>query len=743
MSNSAIAAQWSLDATSATTFSMVKGLMIAASSDNVQVHAIYACMQFGNTLAMSEDTVRKVLHSLVPSPDPAPIAFLKATVGYYRNDCATQLGANTAGARFLGLAAALVPSLGALDSAKALYIMLKSSTNDLMNMPHVSHLTDLLKSLEPRSYRCGFSESVLGWQILLRKEVLSTIFPDRTVQQLDEPSLKLQKSLLDWTPSPEAVAGLVDVFRQMARVGSSTVLGVTITTSAAAPWILAFAQWCIEQPSLYVENQGRVLGEAGSRIKVIISSEPADVGKPFEATIHHQLKDLTQLLGSPSQSLVSGMVSVKSYGEWLLEELGFNSDRLLRLLHEALMHAIPKTLVNMECGEFSRLGQRPQPQQWYRPGDDPVDSGRLSPLPDIASIGKVYAEYFGLAIPAQFAPVEEDQLIADLPRVSRHLSLLEEHCPCEKCRGPLPGSQFRPGDAWCSKGFFFQKLAFIIMDIFAISLFESPSPLQIRLSRDRECTQMQTEIADFIMTGEEGAEYDDADLVTWAKEMLGHVFDEEDRSLIMTYAKGQVIYPLIFDTYHVAKYGFLKLVALPGTLKYQGDIYNVVSMPDSENSHLSQDTGWDLPAFPSVSGPMNFFKDCEFSWDISVQDDRELHARFLLRSRAKKSSIVEQDPILLLRALRDTLLLQSCPHDSRAQLQHVDRYASYSPPWHGHTEAVESIPHRVDVVAVDGADELRCFAIACSEAPVVLRRNACLACCLDFCRDADAHILIL
>jgi hypothetical protein len=171
---------------------------------------------------MSSDTINKVQHTVLPTPQPATVSFLKAAVGFSRNDCATQLGRHEGGIHFLGLAAALVTSLGAFESAKSLAVMLKRTTDDdLTMMPSVLHLKDLLSSLEARSHRCGFAESVVGWQILLRKAVLPSVFSDETRRRLTQKSLdRLETELLKSTPSPEALAGLVDAFRQSCSNGS-------------------------------------------------------------------------------------------------------------------------------------------------------------------------------------------------------------------------------------------------------------------------------------------------------------------------------------------------------------------------------------------------------------------------------------------------------------------------------------------------------------------------------------------
>ncbi len=575
MSNSAIQAQWNIGGV----WDTLRGLVNAASSDNVQIKALLACGQFGNTLAMSDETINKVQRVLLPSPEPAPINFLKATVGFSPNDCATQLGETQSGRRFLGLAAALVTSIGAFESAKSLDFMLKGTTNDLTALPNVEHLKDLFGSLEARSHRCGFADSVAGWQMLLRKEVLPCIFTEESRQRLGWGSLRnLETAFLESAPSPEAIAGLVDVFRHVARLGPAEILGATIKVGAAAPWVLAFAQWCVEPPSLFVGGK-QVLQPPRSRLRFVISNVADDIGKPFTVTIQHPLEDLTRLLGPPSQTLTTGMVTVESYRPWLLQKLGFNG--MHRQLREALKYAIPQVLRNMTCGAFTPLGQDANSRRPLGSSDGIKDRCCLSPLPDISAIANICAAFLAIGDPMQFASSNDKRLVADLPLISLHLKEITEKCRAEQCGKCAEGSAQRGSNqSWCRKDEFFRSLAFLIMDIFALSLFDSLCPPLVRLSCERGAgLEMARTIEHVLKTGRSGG-FEDMELLEWARNLVGHIFDDEDRGLIATSSRGQVIYPNVFETFRVERQGYLGLCCLPGVLRYQDNTYNVVSYPE-------------------------------------------------------------------------------------------------------------------------------------------------------------------
>ncbi|CZR66625.1 uncharacterized protein PAC_16526 [Phialocephala subalpina] len=743
MSTSSIQAQWSLSSTSQTVLSIAREVLAAATSDSVQVLAILACERFGSTVAVSSKTASKVEHVLVPTPEPAPISFLKAFVGFSSNDCATQLGQSAAGIRFLGLAAALTTTVGLFESAQALDIMLKASTADLSLLPSVRHLKDLLGSIEARSYRCGFADSVVAWQIILRA-VLRSIFSEGSQQNLDESSaVNAQSLILKAVPSPEAIAGLVDVFRQVARMGCSTVTGATIRVGEAAPWVLAFAQWSLDiPPSVYVEGKGAVLEEPRSRVKVIVSTAPKDIRKPLEATIHYQLENLTQLLGPASQHSTNGMVKIETYGRLLLQEFGFE-DGMLRLLREALEYAIPQVLSQMKCGRFTRLGRNANYNGRFG-SINSVDDCRLSPVPDIRVIEKICSMILAIDGPIRFASLDRGMILADLPLISRHLESLMEKCLCDECQAQT-GRHAEPVSQgyWCKKYAFFRSISFVIMDIFALSLFDSPASLLISLNlNERDGIPMDSSISEAITTGNP-QKYDDMDLLKWARSMVGHKFDEEDEGWIMTYCKGQVIYPTIFDTFHLEKQGYLRLCWLPGTLRYQGETFDAVSTPYSWiDTKRTQYAGLNLPPCPEVSRPLNLFRNFELSWEMAIQDNKKIHARLAVRSSGEIYFKSEADPTDILYHLRNTLILENCPHDHDAQLTSVDRFASYTSPWHEYQEASNSTSH-VDIIAADRANELRLFALAFTREPTVLRRNSCIRCCLNLCRDAGVHVLIL
>lgn len=122
----AVTGTWALQETANSTISVAKGLIKAASSDNIQALALLACKAFGVTLAICPETCLKVERIAGMHHRSATVKFLKAQIGYSSGDPAAHLALDASGVRFLGLAVTL-NTFGAFQGALALDSMLASS----------------------------------------------------------------------------------------------------------------------------------------------------------------------------------------------------------------------------------------------------------------------------------------------------------------------------------------------------------------------------------------------------------------------------------------------------------------------------------------------------------------------------------------------------------------------------------------------------------------------------------------
>jgi hypothetical protein len=100
--------------------------------------------------------------------------------------------------------------------------------------------------------------------------------------------------------------------------------------------------------------------------------------------------------------------------------------------------------------------------------------------------------------------------------------------------------------------------------------------------------------------------------------MVGHEVevDDEDGDTLLTAGKGQVLYPVIFNTFNIEKQGYMELACLPGTLKYEGETYRVVMGGEGV-------WGADELVNPSMVGTelralLNLFSDLNAYWKLGV-----------------------------------------------------------------------------------------------------------------------------
>ena len=231
---SPLALQWSLDQTANSGLSISRGLIAAATSDNVEPFAVAACEKFGATLSICRESCSKVERLVEPRK---PIAtFLGAYIGYSAGDCATQLVKTVAGVQFMALASALVTSIGASRGAAALETLLERSAVDKTQVPPAGMLKLLLQALEPRCTQLRFLDSVIYFRNLLqsRESVESDQFWKKAVHY----------------PDTDAIVKLVHALSQLQReraqlTNSSSGSYLEFKVGNAAPWVIAFISWVL------------------------------------------------------------------------------------------------------------------------------------------------------------------------------------------------------------------------------------------------------------------------------------------------------------------------------------------------------------------------------------------------------------------------------------------------------------------------------------------------------------------
>ena len=118
--------------------------------------------------------------------------------------------------------------------------------------------------------------------------------------------------------------------REVVRAGPSSVTAVTIHLCTAVPWAIAFTEWCLgapPRPTFDVERGEDILPYT-SPVTLLIPKHDRGIldNAEVRVAIHHGTGHPTQLLAVSGTEPWTGMVSVKSYGQLLRHEFGFESD---------------------------------------------------------------------------------------------------------------------------------------------------------------------------------------------------------------------------------------------------------------------------------------------------------------------------------------------------------------------------------------------------------------------------------
>lgn len=756
---------WSLDSTASTTISVLKDVIRAATSDNVQALALIACEKFGATLAMCPETNKKMEDLIIKVSGPKFVRFMSAHVGYSANDCATQLSRSLAGVQFLGLAATLVSCSSIFEGANALSAMLTASASDKTLLPTVRQLKDLLGVMEHRVNRSGFTDLWVGYQILVFGG-LSTSYESRHYPP-DETRINPYK-LRDYMQYPDidGISKLVEAFRELNRLGEAT--AITIRATSCAPWVMAFTRWCLGiPPSTYLPDGEALLDQPASRVTLFTSNNAEAAA--FEITIQRSIGSPAELLKSEvSPKKFSGMVTVECFGQMRCQEMSRKSSDTYRAMCQALPYALT------QCCHLLRFSQKPN-ESATRLDDAEVADGlghwteyRTKAFPQEHVIGDILTRFLNSESQHHLKRLSEGHQISDLPLVQSHLRNLTETCACVECRltreplnrgflgltrEPLNRGFLDPSR--CCKKEFFSVVSLITADILALSLFEGPDTLLVRLDPgDRDDWEIRyafRRTIHQIIKSSKPATCGVTDVLAWALELVGHSTEDVWNSRWVTScSKGQAVYPRVFETGSICQPGYLVLYWAPGSLTFNRETYDRgIDIPDMLESTSLFDpvsTQLDRP----VSEPLNLVPDMRMEWKVTRCDGylevfpvcgQHIGHAFAILSNVAKS-----------------VILRGCSHDSASPLKNPDPCAMYKVPYdlgmdssdlHPQLEKSPGPEMRVGVVAVDGDAGLRMFAMSWPVAfpnrdlpKFVIRNDSCLQCCLDLCRKAGCLLVL-
>lgn len=729
---------WSLDSTASTTVSIAKDVIRAATSDNVQALALIACEKFGATLAMCPETNKKMEDLIIKVSGPKFVRFMSAQIGYSANDCATQLSRSLAGVQFLGLAAALVCSVGTFEGADALSVMLMTSASDKTLLPTARQLKDLLGVMGHRINRSGFTDLWVGYQILIHGG-LSAFYESKHYPPVE--SCKQPTRLRDFMhhPEPDGVSKLVGAFRELNRLGEAT--AITIRATSCAPWVIAFTRWCLGiPPSTYLPDGKALLDQPASCVTLFTSGD--ENASAFEIIVQRSIGSPADLLSEVSPRYPSGMVTVECFGRMMCQEIGGESSEAYRAMYQALPYALKQC-----CHLLVLLGDHASasPEIWLY---EFLENHVTKAFPQDFVISNVLTQFLGLKDQQHLKRLTEGNSISDLPLVQLHLRHLVESCACADCKRGSSHESSR-----CNKEKFLSEVSLNAADILALSLFEGPDTLLVRLDPfDRSGRRIRdgfrTAIYDIIKSGKPAA-CEVKKVLAWALGLVGHsTEDVENSRWVISCSKGQIVYPRVFETGSICQPGYLVLSWAPGLLFFDGETYDRGVGPEY-NGWIREIDAVSMQPSRDVTEPLNLVPNIKMVWKV-IRRDGYLEVSPVCGHRRGHAFNI------LLNLMR-SLILRGCPHDSASPLEKPDKFAKYKGPIDPGGDA-DLDPRknkgpdsemRIGVVAVDGNPGLQMFAMSgesfvdgSNRLQIVIRNDSCLQCCLDLCRKARIHLLL-
>lgn len=729
---SAVAVQWTLNETVGSTITVAKGLIKAASSDNIQALALITCRAFGATLAICPETCMKVERIARMHHVSATVKFLIAQIGYSSGDSAAQLSLDASGVRFLGLAAALA-TLGAFQGARALESMLSNSAQEKEPLPTVLQLKELLSVLDNKLSRAGYAESLAGWT---RWFTTNPLFSEAERTALD----------LQLAASPQEVAQLVKALRELARLGDAT--QVTVTVGVAAPWVTAFVKWSLGMPpSITLKDGTPLLEQEGSQITLVVIPARGFFSS-MEISISRQMGTPAEIIEAPSgQERWTGMVSVREYGQYRLRKSELQAGLAKRALVQALPYAVMQVISLFQPDDLTKYESGMKPQ-WKSDRQSRViyNSKLRTDLPEeltnIAGsmfdtelvLSLALSKYMDIEITTPLPTLPADTLISDLPLVALYRDAVKESCDCFECKGGSAG--IYKSCKWKNT---LQTISSVVADILALSLLDCTEPvlLHIKSATNGWEPMSFTESVHAVLAEGKTTTCCVEEVIGCALRLVGHDASYyEGENWVMSSKYGQTFYPRLFETETLQRNGLLVMSGAPGVLRYDGQVYNKATTVKAEQRRLagSPDVVTARLSAAPVTGPINLFQDDRIRWQVTVGDNRLYVALLSTASRATFN------PFAVICAAVKSLYVESCPHKPDEPLATPDQFAAFTSPFYPWGEGYQK-PTKLGVVPVHGNAGLRMLCLA-SGIPGVVQQNACLQCSLDVCRKANYPFVI-
>jgi hypothetical protein len=507
-------------------------------------------------------------------------------------------------------------------------------------------------------------------------------------------------------------------------------------------------------PSIILTNGATLLEQPGSQVALILFPEWENLDK-IEVKIVRELDKPAEIVHAPSNlGSWTGMVSVRTYAQYKLQQMGMQSGLAERAICQALPFAVKqaKSLLQpdsyLDETDLRGLGRPDWKTFLHNLEIFDTDLRRKLPeefadlagdmFPEDYVISSALSEFMGTDIGMSLSVLRDGTLITDLPLVALYQDFVKSRCTCAEC-----GGESAPTYQSCSWKGTLMNMSNLVADILALSLLDCTEPVLVYVKSSFDQTEqysLRRSVYSVLSEGKPTACCVE-NVIGWALALVGHdVSHSALESWVMSSHRGQAFYPRLFETETLGKRGLLVMSGAAGALRYDGQVYTRAISHQSEQVVLLSEPNQDIRSrsATAVEGPLNLFGDHSIKWQITV-GDKLLYVSIL--STASRATFA---PFAILFAAVHSLYVEECSHCPDAPLSKPDHFAAYTSPffpWGGGGVVGNQQGTKLGVVAVHGNERLRMFCLA-RGLPAVVQLNSCLQCCLDVCRKADYQFVI-
>ncbi|KAI1078708.1 hypothetical protein F5B20DRAFT_591252 [Whalleya microplaca] len=746
--------------------------------DQVDSKGLLACGELGDLLAVTNQTCKAIESAILPTDEPCFLTHMEAMIGFSENDCASFLGQSAhnggsdAGVKFLALTSALVTAFDSSECAEVLLATMQKLMPQRAPHPTVAQLSQVMAKVEGRCNLSGFADLVVQYEIemcdILRQKGHRADALGRIAH----------------TPPKEAVVKLVEHFSQLKlRACGSGSCTLKLVAYACAPWLAAFVHWCLSEPLVVPEHpdQEAASGWAGFRISIVVKRPTNDAGRVIEVMPNMSDLDVSNwLFNDDCNKYYCGLITVQNYFQLVLTAFKLDKGPANKAALEAIPYALYQaryglTMCFEECVDKTRCGAACETTrkitEWKSITKNRISSDKFEHFPSRAGILNVLHLIKGLEN-AHMKSSNKVGTIFSLSQVKSFLVNKKFESEREEWLGGLPRQAAVDTEPGSIFEIFEEQISQIIATILAVSLFKDAD--MVMLSPDTHIWKSPELMPSSVISAirntfhqREGC----CDATEWhrvCRKLAGHGQELQGQKSpildVISCSRGQVVFSdmLARGVIPGPDESFLALHWFRGDLKVKDKMYKRI---------VGNDTRQEYVVGRQQYRYIEKFSHNAYPWDTvdyalvdaAVPDIGLLS--LAMRDEFLKQQDLHADPCGVIKNLASAECLKQCEHkpdappDTRQfigfkiHLCHPDETSPWWNEWAKRASDDELSRLRIEksspeytlyVIPVGGSDLLRFYSLAKPiGAHVAVRQNACVSCCIRFCKETGLNILVL